>query len=293
MTNSPNTTDKTITLPDGRALGYAEYGNSAGKPIFHFHGWPGSRLETQLFAKAATKFDVRLIGVDRPGMGLSDFQPGRKLTDWPDDVTILADVLGIGSFGVQGMSGGGPYASVCAYKIPDRLTTCGIISGIGPTELGTKGMMPINRVTFFVARWFPWMLKPALWSTMGQYSQDREKMAAAISKTFKAVPESDQKLIHSPEIKEILVAGLCEAFRQGGEGPAYDGKLYGHFWGFPLEEIAFENVHLWHGEDDVNVPVAMARGVARAIPTCQATYYANAGHFMLDHLDEIMTAMVA
>ncbi|MCP4415597.1 MAG: alpha/beta hydrolase, partial [Chloroflexi bacterium] len=63
MINSPNTTDKTITLPDGRALGYAEYGNSAGKPIFHFHGWPGSRLETQLFAKAATKFDVRLIGV--------------------------------------------------------------------------------------------------------------------------------------------------------------------------------------------------------------------------------------
>lgn len=149
--DAPTTTGKTIKLRDGRSLGYARYGNPEGRPIFHFHGWPSSRLDAQVFAGVAAKFGVHLIGVDRPGMGLSDFQPGRHILDWPDEVVELADALGIARFGVQGMSGGGPYASVCAHKIPDRLTACGIIAGMGPVVLGTKGMMPINRLTFFAA----------------------------------------------------------------------------------------------------------------------------------------------
>ena len=33
---------------------------------------------------------IRLVAPDRPGMGLSTFQPGRTLLDWPEDVTALA-----------------------------------------------------------------------------------------------------------------------------------------------------------------------------------------------------------
>ena len=45
-------TDKTnqqIKLKDGRMLGYAEYGAPEGKPVFHFHGYPHSRLEWLAF----------------------------------------------------------------------------------------------------------------------------------------------------------------------------------------------------------------------------------------------------
>ncbi len=35
-------TNHTIKLKDGRMLGYAEYGNPEGKPVFYFHGFPGS-----------------------------------------------------------------------------------------------------------------------------------------------------------------------------------------------------------------------------------------------------------
>jgi len=38
-------TDQTIKLADGRALGYAEFGNPSGVPVFFFHGFPASRLE--------------------------------------------------------------------------------------------------------------------------------------------------------------------------------------------------------------------------------------------------------
>jgi pimeloyl-ACP methyl ester carboxylesterase len=293
--DEPATSGRTIKLRDGRSLGFAEYGNREGQPIFHFHGWPSSRLDAQVFAGVAAKFGVRLIGVDRPGMGLSDFQPGRRIQDWPDDVVELADALGIERFGVQGMSGGGPYASVCAHKIPERLAACGIIAGMGPIVLGTKGMMPTNRLTFFLARWFPRLLRPALWTSLGRFNRDAEKMEAALGKVMQAISESDKELMRDPQIKRPLVAACYEAFRRGSRGPAHDGKLNGHPWGFPLKEIALDKVHLWHGEHDVNVPVAMGRGVAKAIPHCQARFYPHDGHFLLTkhHLDEIMTAMIS
>ena len=286
---------RTIRLRDGRSLGYAEYGDPKGHPIFHFHGWPSSRLDARVFAGVAARLGVHLVGVDRPGMGLSDFQPGRRILDWPDDVEELADALGIARFGVQGMSGGGPYASVCAHRIPDRLTACGIIAGMGPIVLGTKGMMPISRYTYSVARWFPWLLRPALWASLGRFNRDAERMEVALEKVLQAIPESDKRLMRDPQIRRALVAASYESFRQGSEGPARDGMLNGHAWGFLLEEITLKKVYLWHGEDDANVPVAMGRGVARAIPHCQARFYPHAGHFLLteDHQGEIMTGMVS
>jgi pimeloyl-ACP methyl ester carboxylesterase len=228
-------------------------------------------------------------------MGLSDFQPGRRILDWPDDVIQLADALGIARFAVQGMSGGGPYASVCAHKIPDRLTACGIISGMGPVVLGTKGMIPISRLIFFAARWFPWLLRPALWASVGRFNRDADKMEVSLEKVMQAIPESDKKLKRDPQIKKTLLAASYESFRQGSKGPAHDGKLYGHPWGFPLEGITLDRVYLWHGEHDVNVPIAMGHGVAKSIPHCQARFYPHDAHLLLnkDHLDEIITAMVS
>jgi pimeloyl-ACP methyl ester carboxylesterase len=55
---------------------------------------------------------VRHIQLDRPGFGLSDFQPGRTVLDWPDDVAHVADLLGIERFAVIGVSGRGPYMEV-------------------------------------------------------------------------------------------------------------------------------------------------------------------------------------
>ena len=84
-------TDQTLKLKDGRTLGFAQYGDLEGKPVLEFHGNPSSRLGSRLFDEAARRMGVCVIGVDRPGMGLSDGKPHRKLLDWPDDVVELAD----------------------------------------------------------------------------------------------------------------------------------------------------------------------------------------------------------
>lgn len=82
-----------IDLPDGRKLGYAEYGAPNGKPIFALHGMPGSRVEGAFFHKTALKYNARIIYIDRPGIGWSSPQPDRTILDHAKDVERLSEHL--------------------------------------------------------------------------------------------------------------------------------------------------------------------------------------------------------
>lgn len=62
----------TIELADGWSLGYLEVGRSDGPAVIHCHGSGSSRLEALMMAEPARALGVRLIGVDRPGIGRSD-----------------------------------------------------------------------------------------------------------------------------------------------------------------------------------------------------------------------------
>jgi pimeloyl-ACP methyl ester carboxylesterase len=87
--------NQSIQLSDGRTLGYAEYGPANGVPVFYFTGGNSSRFEGEWFENAAIKKHIRLIVPDRPGFGLSTFQPTRQLLDWPADVVELANALSL------------------------------------------------------------------------------------------------------------------------------------------------------------------------------------------------------
>src|ERR1700748_2811602 len=58
MSNS-NTKDEldsqTMTLPDGRTLGYSEYGHPNGYPLVYLHGYPSSRFEGSVINGLARK----------------------------------------------------------------------------------------------------------------------------------------------------------------------------------------------------------------------------------------------
>jgi pimeloyl-ACP methyl ester carboxylesterase len=89
--NSSARTQQMFQLPDGRVLGYADYGALGGKPLFYFHGWPSLRIEFAGLAgdEIAAQLNVRVIAVDRPGIGLSGYQPRHRFTDWPHDVFFV------------------------------------------------------------------------------------------------------------------------------------------------------------------------------------------------------------
>jgi len=153
--------DNILILSDGRKLGYAEYGDAKGKPIFFFHGWPSSRIQGEILDVSAKKLHARIIAIDRPGYGLSTFKKNRTLLEWPNDVTKLADYLNIKKFAVIGVSGGGPYAAVCAYKIPERLTNAGIVVGLAPTNIQgvLQGMAFMNKLAWSSYHKFPFLMQ--------------------------------------------------------------------------------------------------------------------------------------
>lgn len=90
----------TITLPDGRTLGYAQYGDVTGKPVLYMHGLPGSRMEGAYFEDLGKKYGVRIITTDRPGYGLSDLVKGRRVRDWAGDVEFLTKHLMLEEYAV-------------------------------------------------------------------------------------------------------------------------------------------------------------------------------------------------
>lgn len=274
-----NKTELKIKLKDGRTLCYAEYGDPEGKPIIHFNGFPGSRLEPMLILNKIKDKGVRFIGVDRPGLGLSDFKKGRTLLDWPDDVIELADALGFDKFAVVGVSGGGPFSIACAYKIPDRLTGCGVIGGLGPQHLSTEGMLERSRRQKFIFNWFPWLIR-LLWWAKGRKMKNPEKAKNDILNQLENFPESDQKVVSNPEIISILAKEMSEAFRQGTKGIYHEFMMLWKHWGFNLEDISPKiKVIVWHGELDVNVPISMGRGVADLIPNSDGRFFPEDGHY--------------
>lgn len=293
VANGSPSWNQQISLRDGRALGFAEFGDPAGKPIFYFHGFPGSRLEAQVATDLASRHKARVIAVDRPGYGLSDVKPGRSIGDWSADVLELADTLGLERFTVLGVSGGGPYAAACALKIPERLVSVGIVSGMGPPEaLHAPGTMArLNRLALFLARHSPALIGMAC---AGIASSIRRRPERFVSRLTRLVSSVDKEILGHKEFREVLCRSFQEAVRLGSRGPASDLVLYARPWDFRLQDISMQ-VNLWHGELDMIVPPAMSRFQQSAIPNCRATYFRQEGHFsvIMNHMKEIFDVLTS
>ncbi len=269
-----------IRLRDGRNLGFAEYGRSGGAPVIYFHGWPSSRLEPRAVQDVCADMGVRIIAPDRPGLGLSDFQPGRTIPDFADDTRQLADHLSLQRFAVLGVSGVGPYAAACAAKIPERLSAALLICSVAPADApnATKGMVAVNRWLLTLARRAPklaqYVAGLCLWAIWRKGEQVIPKQIEL------RLPLADRQALANRELRSALIASSVEALRDGVRAAAADGLLYGRPWGFSLQEIRAP-VFLWHGEMDVIVPPSMGHYLAENIPSCRASFLPEDGHFSL------------
>jgi pimeloyl-ACP methyl ester carboxylesterase len=277
--DEPDSRSKQLTLRDGRRIGYAEFGAAGGRPVLYCHGFPASRLDARLGHEAALALDLRLIAPDRPGYGLSDYQPARRISDWPRDVLALADGLSLDRFAVLGISGGAPYAVACAAALADRITAAGIVCGLGRVDLpeNSARLNPFARFSFALARRAPGLsrllnraLAPAL----------RDSPRWMLRLLASRLPPADKKVLADAGTFAIFAAAFREGFRQGGRGAALDLTLLAQPWETALESIRVP-FHLWHGEQDTTVPVEMGRWLARSVPGCQATYFPEDGHFSL------------
>ncbi len=280
-----------VRLPDGRQLGFARHGDG-GRPVFFFHGVGTSRLARHPDDSIAVSLGADVIAVDRPGIGLSDAKPGRRLLDWPDDVAALADLLGIDRFAILGWSGGGPYAAACAYKLRDRVIAAGIVSGPGPF-VGPGAMTEIRatwRRRVRLAGMAPWLMRVAIWNWGRPLRRDPVR---AFEMAVAEMCESDRLILADPGLRSVMIENAVEVYRQGGRGLYDEGRILAGPWGFRPDEIPGV-VHLWHGELDSAVPPEMGRHMAHSIPRCHARFYPREGHHLLySRWREILKALIA
>ncbi len=281
--------DFSIRLRDGRSIGITSVGRDDGFPIIHFHGSGSSRLEVKLFAEQASEEGVRLIGLDRPGIGLSDPKTGYQLLDWSDDVLEVVDHLGIERFAVQGLSAGGPFALACAYKIPQRLTACGLISTVSPPDLMRKAGSGSMRMMWWIGAHAPHLMLFYARLVQRMTGSDQASMEKYVVRYAARLGEADKQLLNDPGTRRSIVQAMAESFRQGPNGNLEVVVTEIQPWGFQLEQVKFEKLFLWHGGQDKIMPIAPARLLARMLPNCTATFYPDEGHFstIANHAREI------
>ena len=281
----------TVRTGDGRTLAYAETGDSGGAPIFVFHGLPGSRsdVERSFGRDVLAGSGVRVIGIDRPGFGASDFQPNRRFDDWPADVAAVADQLGIDRFGVLGYSGGGPYVVACVHALPDRLTFAGIVSGDGPAETPhfRDGMGKTDAIMTRLARLAPPLARLAIAQATKQAERSGEKFSGNFDKELSP---PDLEIHKDPATRQAVREIFLESTRSGPAGVVHDYRIWARPSGLPFEEVDFP-VRVWHGDADAIVPMHHAEYVVGRLANAELTVLPGVGHLhTLERWREFLSA---
>jgi pimeloyl-ACP methyl ester carboxylesterase len=283
-------TDNTILLKDGRRLGFAEYGDPSGKPILHFHGSGGSRLEHPPEESALE--GIRYISIDRPGHGLSDYAPHYRMLDWPDDVIQLADYLNIERFYSLGWSAGGPRVLACAFKYPERMIAGALAAGFAPSNRphALSGLPLANRLLIWAGPRMPWMATLQFRLMARLINANAERAAKML---LSSAPPADKEVLKKPETLAMLLPAISEGYKNGWRGPFQDGYLQVTPWGFPLNNIQVR-IDIWQGEADVNVPVHSGEYLRDTLANASATFLPGEGHFFLmKHWREVIARLVA
>jgi pimeloyl-ACP methyl ester carboxylesterase len=260
-----------ITVGDDRRLGFAEFGDPHGRAIFWLHGTPGARRQIPTEARAyAEQNGVRLIGVDRPGIGSSTPHQYESVLDFASDLRTIADTLGIHKMAVIGLSGGGPYTLACAAAMPDRVVAAGVLGGVapmvGPDAISSK-LMEIGAV---VAPVLQVAGAPIRLAASGLIRLIRPVASPALEIYAWLSPEGDRRMLGRPEFKAMFLDDLLNGSRKQLAAPFYDIVVFERDWGFRLDEVKVP-VRWWHGDHDHIVPFAHGRHVVSRLPDATLT----------------------
>jgi pimeloyl-ACP methyl ester carboxylesterase len=282
--------DLTVTLPGGRRLGYAEYGDPAGEPIFGLHGTPGSRLMFRLAHPVALKLGIRLLAPERPGFGISTYQPGRTLASYAIDIANFADALGVRRFAVAGISGGGPYAVACAALLPERVTALGLVSPVGPMA-GVEKPPSIGKGHYFAFRVTP-RVPPLLAAIfgLGRYAFLYAPNAIYGFILGRASP-SDWKILSRGEVRRNLLLGVAEGCRPGIRAGMQEMGIFSRQWAVPFKAIKAP-AFLWQGMADRNISIPASLRLAELVPNCRTRRIENAGHYWIfDNIEDVLQTL--
>jgi len=284
----------TIAVRGGRRLGFASFGSPHGRPIVWMHGTPGARRQIPLVAREVADRDgLRIIGIDRPGIGSSTPHVYADLLDWAADLEIVADTLGIDRLEVIGLSGGGPYTLAAAAALPHRVDKVAVIGGVAPvvgpdaTGGGVVGVVRHAAPFVRVAR------VPLGIALTAALRVARPLAGSALDLYRVAQPDGDKRLLGRPEFKAMFLDDLLNGSRKQVTAPLSDLLLFSRDWGFRLADVK-QPVLWWHGDADHIVPFAHGEHCVSRLPN--ATLHVMEGESHLGGLglaEQILSGLTA
>jgi pimeloyl-ACP methyl ester carboxylesterase len=282
-----------INLANGTTVAVSEYGAPDGVPLFFCHGWPSSRSMAELADDAARDLGMRIISPDRPGIRDSQFQPERRLVDWPAFLVEIADRLGIERFRILGISGGAPYAFASGWKTPERVEKIAVVSGAPPLDGldDLDALLPIHRKMLVLREKSPRLIK-ALFHLARPFVAMRMPLRLR-PLLLKFLQPCDANVLRESRKFDICFDSARFAWRSSALGVMTDAEIYATPWGFPLEEVRVP-VALWHGTKDRTFAPRLAENVAARLPNCEFHLVEGAGHYSLPirYIDEILADLM-
>lgn len=304
MVDAPRVTSRTATrepriegrvrLASGRELGFAEYGDPTGRAVLWFHGTPGGRRQIPPAARvAAGDLGIRLVALERPGIGASSPHLYPNVLGWAADVDEAADRLGVGRFACVGLSGGGPYVLACAHEHPDRMTAGAVLGGVAPArgpDAISGGLVGVLAPIGPAVGALRVPLNLVLWSAVQCVLPARSLVFDAYVRTS---PAGDRLVFGRPGMKEMFLDDLVRAVRRGVGAPLADLVLFAREWGFSPTALRVP-IRLWHGDADPIVPLAHGEHLAALIPDAVLRVRPGESHLGgLDAADEVFAEVLA
>jgi pimeloyl-ACP methyl ester carboxylesterase len=278
-----------VAVGQDRQIGFAEFGDPQGRAVFWLHGTPGARRQIPTEARVYAELEhIRLIGIDRPGIGSSTpFQYSNVLA-FADDLRTIADVLGIDEMAVIGLSGGGPYALACAAAMPDRVVAAGVLGGVAPAkgpDAISGGVMAVGSA---VAPLMPVIGLPLRLAAVGLIQLIRPLGSPAVDLYGRLSPEADRQLLARPEFKAMFLDDLLNGSRKQLSAPFADVVVFARDWGFRLDEVKVP-VRWWHGDKDHIVPFEHGQHVVSRLPDAELYHLPGESHLAgLGRAEEIL-----
>lgn len=283
----------TVRVRHGRKLGVAEFGAPDGRPVFWLHGTPGARRQIPDEARRlASDRGIRIVGVDRPGVGLSPSHLYTSVADFVPDLELVADNLGIDRFSTIGLSGGAPYAMAAAAALPGRVVSVGILGGVVPSvgpDAAPGGLVGFAHRFRAV---LPVMRVPAGYALQTLVKVAKPLGSQGLDLYARLSPPGDREVLGRADVKAMFLDDLTDNGSRGLRSVLHDGILFTRPWGFTPRDISVP-LTWWHGDADHIVPLAHAEHLVPRIPG--ATLHVRSGESHLGALgiaDEVLSTVM-
>jgi pimeloyl-ACP methyl ester carboxylesterase len=282
-----------VAVRDGRRLSFAEFGSPRGAALVWMHGTPGARRQIPLEARAyADTHGLRIIGVDRPGIGSSTPYLYPNVLDWTKDLEILADTLAVDTLRMIGLSGGGPYALAAGAALPDRVHGIGVLGGVAPTQGPDAIGGGLIRIAPYAAPLLS-LTRVPLGFALAQVIRVIRPLAGPALDGYAALqPKGDKELLARPEFRAMFLDDLLNGSRFQVSAPLADIVLFTRHWGFEAADVRVP-VRWWHGDHDHIVPHAHGAHMVARLPDARLTTIDGESHLGgLGAAEEVLSTLM-